>query len=301
MALWLTASCKSGTPKQFIQPDEMEDILVDYHLAMALADETNQRVYNQQYYVESVLREHGVTRTEFDSSLVYYYTRSDRFSLMYRRVLDRLEEKALSLGATEGEIGKYAMLNAEGDTANIWPDRRTLLLLPIPPFNRLDFALEADSTYKKGDVFLMQFMADYMFQDGVKDGVFYVAVEYPDTVVSRISRFHYSGLNQLRIETADTACVKGLKGFFYLGGANEQSTTLRLLFINSIQLIRFHKKDEPKKQTQDSVARIEAAQWSEPDTASHRDTVGGRVKLLPSFGRAVTNRMVSRPDSAKAR
>jgi hypothetical protein len=38
--LMLIGACKPQTPKQFIQPKEMEDILVDYHLAMAMANET---------------------------------------------------------------------------------------------------------------------------------------------------------------------------------------------------------------------------------------------------------------------
>ena len=32
-------ACKPGTPSEFIQPDDMEDILVDYHLARAMAEQ----------------------------------------------------------------------------------------------------------------------------------------------------------------------------------------------------------------------------------------------------------------------
>ena len=65
-------------------------------------------------------------KAEFDSSLVYYYKRADRFVDIYTKVSERLEEQALLLGATEGEIGKYASLNATGDTANIWAERTAL-------------------------------------------------------------------------------------------------------------------------------------------------------------------------------
>ncbi len=250
----LMVACKPQTPRQFLQPDEMEDILVDYHLAMALAEESAERSYNQHYYLESVLKEHGVTRADFDSSLVYYYTRSDRFDAIYKRVADRIESKALALGATEGEIGRYSSLKNNGDTANIWADKTMIVLRQMPPYNRFDFKLPADTSFRKGDSFLMQLMLDYMYQDGNKEGVVLVAVDYADTVMSYQQRLSYSGLVQLRIPANDTADIKGLRGFFFVGGASEPTTTQRLLFINNIQLIRFHpKRHEPLKIETDSI------------------------------------------------
>ena len=269
-------ACKPQTPKQFIQPAEMEDILVEYHLAMAMADETDERAYNQEYYLESILKAHGVTKADFDSSMVYYYNRADRFDKMYKSVTRRLEEKALSLGATEGEIGKFSTLNTEGDTANIWSEKRSLVMRPMPPYNRFDFTVTADSTFRRGDSFLMQFVSDFVYQDGRKDGIAYVAVDYPDTVVCRQASVSYSGLFQIRIEPNDTADIQRIRGFFYLGGAHEQTTTQRLLFINSIQLIRFHKQHEPEIMATDSVAPSADAQRSDTDTVVRRDTLRHR-------------------------
>ena len=144
--IMLFIACKPGTPSQYIQPDEMEDILVDYYMAQAMAQQANtsqgEREYNTAMYIEAVLKKHGVTKAEFDSSLVYYYTRADRFDAICKRVSERLDEQALTQGASEGEIGKYAQYNATGDTANVWADRTTAILLPMPPYNRWDFAIE---------------------------------------------------------------------------------------------------------------------------------------------------------------
>lgn len=294
----LIGACKPQTPKQFIQPGEMEDILVDYHLAMAMANETGERNYYQHYYMESVLREHGVTQADFDSSMVFYYTHAERFRTIYAHVSERLEERALSLGATEGEIGKYAALNAEGDTANIWADRNMLLMRPQPPYNRFDFMVPVDSTFKRGDSFLVQFMSDYLYQEGTKAGMFYLAIEYTDTTVMRHTNFGYSGLIQMRVAANDTADVKGVRGFFYLGGAAEQTTTQRLLFINHIQFIRFHKenvseevapekesaeKDAPAKEASEDPAREESAKGKDtPKEKAHEEkpasSVGERDK-----------------------
>ena len=244
-------ACKPGTPSEFIQPDDMEDILVDYHLARAMAEqdggpyeETN---YRQALYIEAVLQKYGYTKSEFDSSLVYYYKRADRFVDIYEHVAERLEEQALLLGATEGEIGKYASLNANGDTANIWSDRTSLAMMPLPPYNRWDFKVAVDSIFKMGDSFLMQ-------KDGKRHKKPY-------------------GKNRNRAE--------GIKGFFYLGDGSHRTTTTRLLFLSNIQFIRFHKKQEEKQEVENML-------FDESNDEKQKDSVApgiDRERLSPRIMR----------------
>ena len=53
------AACRPGTPSEYIQPDDMEDILVDYHLARAMAQNTGLHYdsigYYQALYVDALL------------------------------------------------------------------------------------------------------------------------------------------------------------------------------------------------------------------------------------------------------
>ena len=279
-------ACKPGTPSEFIQPDDMEDILVDYHLARAMAEqdggpyeETN---YRQALYIEAVLQKYGYTKSEFDSSLVYYYKRADRFVDIYEHVAERLEEQALLLGATEGEIGKYASLNANGDTANIWSDRTSLAMMPLPPYNRWDFKVAVDSIFKMGDSFLMQFVSDYMYQDGVREGVLYVSVSYDnDTIISSNIRFSGGGINQLRIPEFNDHQIESIKGFFYLGDGSHRTTTTRLLFLSNIQFIRFHKKQEEKQEVENML-------FDESNDEKQKDSVApgiDRERLSPRIMR----------------
>lgn len=255
----MLVGCKPSTPSEYIQPDDMEDILVDYHMARAMASQMDgsyeERNYQQALLIEAVMQKHGVTQAEFDSSLVYYYRRADRFSKMYAHVAERLEEQALVLGATEGEIGKFASLSASGDTANIWAERASYVMAPIPPYNRWTFEVEVDTAFYPGDSFLMQFMSDYMFQDGTRTAVVYVALTYDnDTTISRNMYFSSAGLTQMRIPAYGNHTVKRLRGYFYLGSGGERTTTTRLLFMNNIQLIRFHSErhEEIKKDSIES-------------------------------------------------
>lgn len=239
--------CKPGTPKQYIQPDEMEEILYDYHIAQAMAQledgSMEQRNFDRSFNVAAVLKKHGVTQAEFDSSLVYYYTRADKFQHMYQRVAERLSDKALSLGASEGEVERFVTLSMNGDTANVWEGNRSAVLLPYAPANRIDFRQAVDTTYRKGDVLMLNMMVDFMYQTGSKDGVVCLAVKLDnDSVISRVNHISVSGINQLRITTDDNHAIKEIYGFFYLAKCSDQSSTLKLMFLNDIQLIRFHQR-----------------------------------------------------------
>lgn len=300
--LMLMVACKPGTPSQYIQPGDMEDILVDYYLAksLALQDRSgDNRDYNMALYMKAVLNKHGVTEAEFDSSLCYYYTRADRFEEVIKRAAERLEDKALVMGASEGEIGKYASYNTTGDTANVWVDRTTALLMPMPPYNRWEFNIEADSTYRKGDAMMMMWVSDYMCQTGEKRGLFYIAVEYDDTVVSRNLHFSVSGMSQLRVPEDTLRTIRAIKGFFYMEGGNDHSPSTRLLFLNNVQLIRFHTRNEETET--DSIPR-DSVGGSEPTApVGGRDTVRRSPQLVPADSGAARHGVDAGADSAKAR
>ncbi|MBQ7510858.1 MAG: DUF4296 domain-containing protein [Prevotella sp.] len=309
LCLWLVAACKPGTPSEYIQPDDMEDILVDYHLARAMAerattDSYEQKNYMQALYIEAVMQKHGVTKAEFDSSLIYYFRRADRFDDMYERVSERLDEQALVLGASEREIGMYSTFNATGDTANIWSDRKNLAMLTVPPYNQWDFEVPVDTTFRQGDSFLMQFMADFMFEDGSRDGVIFLAVTYGnDTTICRNTHFSSSGFQQLRLNAFDGHDIKRIRGFFYLGNSSERSTTTRILFVNNIQFVRFHQKEKKKdeKVEESSVKQDSIARRADTDSVGSGDLRRAGDGSLPADSGTAVHRMGRRMSEPKTR
>lgn len=291
------AACKPGTPRKYIQPDKIEDIMVDYHLAVAMASEMdngNDREVQKALLIDAVLRKHGVTQAEFDSSMVYYYKRSDRFESMYRHIADRLDEQALRMGASESELGAFTNLGTTGDTANIWTGHTQALLMPVTPYNRLDFTVEIDSTFKRGDSFMLRFGSDYLYQDGARQGMAYIAVKYDtDTIVTRNMRFQTSDANELRVNDLD-ANITGIKGYFLVGEGAENTTTQRLVFLRNIQLIRFHNPEYEKENKKDSIAADSIARRTDADPIGGRDTVGHREGMLPADSGATIHRVVRR-------
>ncbi|MBO7045740.1 MAG: DUF4296 domain-containing protein [Prevotella sp.] len=250
IGLSLLSACKPGVPSNYIQPGDMEDILYDYYVSQGMASVSEQKIgtedYRRDLFFNAVLKKHRVTRAEFDSSLVYYYTRADKFVDICHNVQDRLSEEALDLGTSEGEVERYTTQSLTGDTANVWEGNRSLMLIPYTPYNRIQFTQKADTSYHKGDSYMLSFMSDFLYQGGIKEALAYLALKYEnDSIVSKVTHFSASGDTKLRIDACDLK-VKELMGYFYLGEGNEKNTDLKLLFLTDIQLIRFHKQKSDK-------------------------------------------------------
>ena len=73
LILSIAVSCKPSVPSTFISPDDMEDLLYDYHLADALAGQAKgDYAENVIAYRAAVLKKYGVSQEKFDTSMVYY-------------------------------------------------------------------------------------------------------------------------------------------------------------------------------------------------------------------------------------
>ena len=248
-AAGLLLSCKPSVPSQFIQPGDMEDLLVDYHIAQAMATQNSkkeeERTFNETLYFAAVLEKYGYTKAEFDTSLVYYYTRADRFAGMYKNVVRRLNESAMSLGASEGELTRFNKLSLNSDTLDVWEGRLSAMLMPYPPYNRIDFEQKADTSFRKGDSFLFIIHDDFIYQDGMRSAEACIVMKYDnDTVVSKAFSLSSSGVNQIRIPALENRKVKDIRGYIYLAPEKQVSSTLKMMIVKNIQLIRMHMKKE---------------------------------------------------------
>lgn len=251
----MCVGCKPTVPDDVIQPDDMEDILYDYYLSREMAQKPSgegNSSYLRTLYYKAVLEKYGVTEAEFDSSLVYYYGHADDFAKIYRRVNDRMQEYGKSLGInTNGMGGTLTHYSATGDTANIWRGATSVMLIPVAPYNRFDFEMKADSTYHKGDSFMLTFMTNYLYQLGTKEATAYIDVKYSnDSIASFSTSINASGQSQLRVMECSKYDIKEIRGFIYLSRGSDQSETVKMMFIDNLQFVRFHKNES--KNTQDS-------------------------------------------------
>ena len=278
----LLSACKPGVPSRYIQPDEMEDLLYDYYIGQNMAydhDDSEGIDYQRELIYQAVLKKHGVTQAEFDSSLVYYYTRADRFVKIYDRVQKRLNDQASELGAPVSEVERYMSLSQTGDTMDIWNGKRHLMLFPQAPCHVMQFALKADSSFHRGDSFMLSYNASFLVQSGSKSMTAYLSVIYEnDSVAFQQQTFSSQGRSSVRIPACDKN-VKEIKGFFYMPPrqSTDQTNDMCLLFIDYIQLIRFHHQQSSHQTMPNNDKDVEG----QSDTLKHDvDTIERRARKL---------------------
>ena len=245
--LFCVSSCKPSLPSGVLSKGKMTDILYDYHLALAMAHMDDNGDKGQSLaYCEAVLRKHDVTSAEFDSSMVYYMRHTELLEDVYKDLTDRYNNEITAMGGSAKEGGEFANLSATGDTANVWNLAASMVFMPVKPFNSTSFDIKVDSTFHKGDRLMLDFDAQFIYQDGMRNGVAMLAVQFGnDSIAQRTimiqSTQHYS----VELSDADSLGIKSVKGYFMLmnddnGTGVSSQTTLKLMFLEHIKLIRMH-------------------------------------------------------------
>lgn len=245
--LFCVSSCKPSLPSGVLSKGKMTDILYDYHLALAMAHMDDNGDKGQSLaYREAVLRKHDVTSAEFDSSMVYYMRHTELLEDVYKDLTDRYNNEITAMGGSAKEGGEFANLSATGDTANVWNLATSMVFMPVKPFNSTSFDIKVDSTFHKGDRLMLDFDAQFIYQDGMRNGVAMLAVQFGnDSIAQRTimiqSTQHYS----VELSDADSLGIKSMKGYFMLmnddnGTGVSSQTTLKLMFLEHIKLIRMH-------------------------------------------------------------
>ena len=245
--LYCVSSCKPSLPSGVLSKGKMTDILYDYHLALAMAHMDDNGDKGQSLaYREAVLRKHDVTSAEFDSSMVYYMRHTELLEDVYKDLTDRYNNEITAMGGSAKEGGEFANLSATGDTANVWNLATSMVFMPVKPFNSTSFDIKVDSTFHKGDRLMLDFDAQFIYQDGMRNGVAMLAVQFGnDSIAQRTimiqSTQHYS----VELSDADSLGIKSVKGYFMLmnddnGTGVSSQTTLKLMFLEHIKLIRMH-------------------------------------------------------------
>ena len=245
--LFCVSSCKPSLPGGVLSKGKMTDILYDYHLALAMAHMDDNGDKGQSLaYREAVLRKHDVTSAEFDSSMVYYMRHTELLEDVYKDLTDRYNNEITAMGGSAKEGGEFANLSATGDTANVWNLAASMVFMPVKPFNSTSFDIKVDSTFHKGDRLMLDFDAQFIYQDGMRNGVAMLAVQFGnDSIAQRTimiqSTQHYS----VELSDADSLGIKSVKGYFMLmnddnGTGVSSQTTLKLMFLEHIKLIRMH-------------------------------------------------------------
>jgi hypothetical protein len=282
----LAAGCKVSKPKGVISEGKMEKILYEYHLAQAMSVAGDSANIKGRAYVLACLRKYGVTEAEFDSSMVWYCQHMEYLQKIYQRVDERYRSELTSLGVATNDVNRYSALSTTGDTANVWNSNTFFGLSGNGFNNRIAFEVVADTSYKAGDSFMLNFNAEFLQREGQRHGIATLAVQYDNDSVASVTRHFYgSGDNSLALPAVQRV-PKRVYGFIYM--LSEWSDSPRYLFVSRPSLVRMHKeKTPPPEPTKDSSGsdstkrdslRADTARGKKP---SPQPTAGEAKSLTP--------------------
>lgn len=250
-SLLLLAGCKAKTPEGIPSERQMENILYDYQLAQALAGARSDSVaYYERYYVGLVLEKYGLTAQQFDEAVAYYSGRAEVLGKIYNRINERLAEAAPSGGTTENAYAK--MLNAKGDTLNLWHERDTYVLSATGQ-NRMEFSIPVDTAVQAGDRLLFEFTPRWLYREGQKEATICMALHYKGDSVAVVTNQIYSSARQGVTLHVDDKPLERITGFVYQQAS--WSSSPKLLVITAPILARFRtQRSKPTAQPADSIA-----------------------------------------------
>lgn len=235
-------SCSENKVKVMSQ-GKLEDVLYDYHLADAMAHTTNVAPDEYDAYLDAVLEKYGITRAEFDSSMVYYMKYADKMLDVYKHLSDRMNNEA-RLQGIDGN-GLFTGDVMTGDTANIWNAEKARVFSDKGGENIMRFHLTADSTYHKGDRLTLAFRTDFLYQDGARNGYAAMSVRFSnDSVVTRTASMSTSMTYKLDVSDDQRLGIKEVRGFIMQRKSNVKTDrnnhTLRMLVVSDIRLVKMH-------------------------------------------------------------
>lgn len=238
MMVVIMVACTGKIPSSVIQPAEMEEILYDYHLSLAMASRLpSSDNYKRQLFREYVLEKHGVSSAKFDSSWVWYSRNVSQILTIYEHLQERFRvqqesyDYRLSLRVKD-------VSNLSGDTVDVWPMYDLILLRDTPAFNMVSFSLKADTTFHERDVFT--YTANFLpITHPMPPMIMALSLVYDnDSVVSQQDSVCDVGVHTITIKPDSAFTLKSVNG--YITFRNMQ-TVKREVALNNLSLLRTHR------------------------------------------------------------
>ena len=171
--LLLLMSCRVERPKEILSPAQMEDILYDFHLAQIMGSDLNgENAYKRSLYLEYVYDKHHITGAQLDSSLVWYARYPKNLATIYDHLAHRADVEMERIKRMQEEAEHRGPKPVEGDSADIWYDRRLVMLTSSPLSNRISYSIPADTNFHMCDILEWTFDVRFFPRNAVWEEVF---------------------------------------------------------------------------------------------------------------------------------
>lgn len=252
-------SCGVRRPDDVMDDEQMENVLVDYHIAKAMGDELpNDQAYKRVLYMESVFQKHGINKAIFDSSMVWYARNTASISKLYEEVNRRLKAQRDGINHLIALRSNKPQEQVSGDSLDLWVWARRQQLSGMPMDNLIQFEITSDTTFYDRD--RLVFNARFRFPEGNPDSayapVMALQMNYrTDSTTLLQHRVMREGWQHLRVGADSLGQLRDVRGFIYYP---RQKNTVRraTVSIDDISLMRYHSSDSVAVMSQPSSQHI---------------------------------------------
>ena len=277
------SACKKKMPNDVLSKGEMEDVLVDYHMAKAMGENLPySEQYKQTLYVDYVFKKHDITKEAFNSSLEWYSRHTEDFVKIYEKVNKRLNSQRDEIKDLLASSNEEHQQSETGDTVNVWHKQKIYKLTQSIATNKFYFTIYPDSNYKDRDILLWKIRCTFISaKEHTQDAVMSLSIRYlNDSVISETRNISQSGIYNIRLQNDSAQKIREIKGFVYY---NHLSHYLEdALIVDKIELIRYHVKNSTKPTITNSQTKGEAMKI---DTAQKHQMQGPKTLVNDSSNR----------------
>ncbi len=270
----ILTGCKVKRPSGVLSETKMEQLLYDYHVAKAMADDLpSTENYRKALYMDAVFAKHGTTEEVFDSSMVWYSRHTEILSRIYDKVADRLKEERDDINHRVAQREKKTNVSLPGDSIDVWVWQQVYRLEDTPFSNKVTFSLTTDTNYKERDTLLWN--VRYLFlgkePDTLRAPVMAMQIKFRnDSILSDTKSILHSGMHHIRLTSDTLGEIREVNGFIYYPGEEG----IPMVLTDSISLMRYHNNDSIPAIATDSLQ-------TEPTDASVTETQQEKVIPVP--------------------
>lgn len=228
LLLFFLISC-SNHPDGVVDHRKMVNFLTDLHKldgALSAKGFVNSGDRENVYYYNALLEKYGITKAEFDSSLVWYTKNPKKFDKIYNEVIEYLN--------VEDSILKQRLVAYEDSLMNavkqidIWKKSRKFALNKDSVRNKIDFVVDSTELYSQ-DIYELKFLHRVApsdsslnqhavlrihYENGITDSVF--TKTYNDSILRRY-KLHLIARHKLKVERLSGSLLGSSS---YKGGQN---------------------------------------------------------------------------------
>ena len=247
IALGVLSACGKKIPDDIIQPDAMQDLLYDYHLASTMSSSLPYtESYQKDAYFDYVFQKHHVTEAEFDSSMVWYTRHAEELATIYRNLQERLEREEKQMKEQVAKRDNQIDVSMSGDTVDVWQDRTLYWLSASSLTNKVVFDLKTDTTFKSQDA--MELQADFHFiPSKATSGKAVMALNFyfdNDSVQGLTRIVTRPGKQRLYLRPDSAFTIQSISGFIYYSNNEHPDASL---LVDDIRLTRYHNHEMPQE------------------------------------------------------